>query len=172
MKINLILLFLIIAGSVAAQNSITIEGYIFSEDSLPAGNAYLINYHSSKISVADKDGYFKISAQEGDSLMINHISLYPKVVYADSIYAGANKIYVPYRTYILKAIASRNYEKEMENMKETMQQTKREINNMQVLNPSHFESEGNPYNPDKPNPGLTIPILQLGKKNKKKVPSE
>ena len=120
----------------------------------------------------NKDGYFKINVQEGDSLMINHVSLYPTVVHADSIFAGHNKLYIPYRTYILKAVLSRNYEKEMENMEKSTKQMKKEVNNVKVENPRHFESDGNPYNPDKTNPGLTIPLFQIGKKNKKKPPEE
>ena len=172
LKIKILFLFLIIAGSIKAQNSVTIEGYIFSDDSLIAANAYLINYSTGKISAANVEGYFKLSVQRGDSLMINHISLLPKVIHTDSLHDGVNMIYVPYRTHLIRAINSRDYHKEMQNMQESMKQTKKDINNMQILNPRHFESDGNAYNPDKENPGLTVPLFQIGSKEKKKVPKE
>ena len=168
LKITVVFLFVMITGSITAQNSVTIEGYIFSEDSLPQ-NAYLINYRTSRISAANTNGYFKLSVQRGDSMMVNHISLQAKVIVVDSLEEGINNIYIPYRTYILKAITSRDYHKEMENVQETMRETKKEISNMQVLNPRQFESDGNTYDPDKTNPGITMPLFQIGSKGKKEV---
>lgn len=150
------------------DNSITLEGYIFSEDSVPAENAHLINYRDSKIATTDNKGFFRINVQWGDSLMINHLSLLPKIVYATDLLRGDNHIYVPYRTYILKAISSRNYEKDKKNVEESMKQTKKDIQKQIIVKP-YQRTMDNPYDDDKQNPGITIPLIQIGTPEKKRI---
>ena len=147
-----------------------LEGYIFTEDSLPVENAHLINYRTSRIVTTNNKGFFRTSLQQGDSLMVNHVSLTPMIIYTGTKMKNeAIKIYIPYRTYVLKAISSGNYEKEKENVEESMKQVKKDIENQIIVKP-YLRSTGNPYDNDKLNPGITIPILQIGSKEKKKTP--
>ncbi len=146
------------------------EGYIFTEDSVPAENAHLINYRTSKIVTTDSKGYFRTSLQQGDSLMVNHVSLTPMIIYTGTKMKNeAIKIYIPYRTYVLKAISSGNYEKERENVEESMKQVKKDIESQIIVKP-YLRTNENPYDNEKLNPGITIPILQIGSKEKKKNP--
>lgn len=172
MRILLLLALLFFSVTMFAQDSkgknMILEGYIFTEDSLPAENAHLINYRTSKIITTNGEGYFRVNLQQGDSIMINHISLAPKVIYTEKMSNnGFVKIYVPYRTYILKAISSGKYEKEKKNVEESMKQVKKDVDN-QIIIKNYLRSTDNPYDNDKQNPGITIPILQLGTPEKKK----
>ena len=152
------------------KNMFQLEGYIFSEDSVPAENAHLINYRTSKIVTTDSKGFFRTSLQQGDSLMVNHVSLTPMIIYTGTKMKNeAIRIYVPYRTYVLKAISSGNYEKEKEHVEESMKQVKRDIESQIIVKP-YLRTNENPYDNDKLNPGITIPILQIGSKEKKKTP--
>lgn len=173
MRILLLLTFLFCSTHPFAQSTrtknIILEGYIFTEDSLPVENAHLINYRTSRIVTTNKEGYFRVNILQGDSLMINHVSLTPKIVYSgEKTENEIIKIYIPYRTYILKAISSGNYEKERENVEESMKQVKKDIENQIIVKPYHRTNE-NPYDNDKQNPGITIPIIQLGTPEKKKT---
>jgi len=172
MRILLLLALLFFSVTIFAQDSngknMILEGYVFTEDSLPAENAHLINYRTSKIITTNGEGYFRVNLQQGDSIMINHISLAPRVIYTEKMSNnGFVKIYVPYRTYILKAISSGNYEKERKNVDESMKQVKKDIDN-QIIIKNYLRSNDNPYDNDKQNPGITIPIIQLGPSEKKR----
>lgn len=176
MRILLSLALLFGFASVFGQDpetkSIVLEGYIFSEDSVPVENAHLINYRTSKIVTTNKDGYFRVGIHTGDSLMVNHLSLTPKVLYTDKSRKNEKiSVYIPYRTYIIKAISSGNYEKETKNMEESMKQVRKDKDNQIVVKPYHRTME-NPYDNDKQNPGITIPILQLGAPDKKKTDTD
>lgn len=153
------------------KKDMVLEGHIFSEDSLPAENAHLINYRTSRIVTTDSDGYFRTVLQPGDSLMVNHVSLTPHIIYTRPGIKGLVKLYIPYRTYVLKAISSGNYEKEKKNVAESMKQVKKDIDNQIIIKPYHRTNE-NPYDNDKINPGVTIPLLQLGSPEKKKPPTD
>ncbi len=112
-----------------AQNkeggTILFRGYIYSEDSVPMADAYLINYHDLKIIVTDSTGYFSTYLRAGDSLMINHLSLAPKVVYANSLKAAENKIYVPFRTQMISLVFINEVKYKME-----MKYAEKNINNL------------------------------------------
>jgi len=148
------------------QDNILFQGYVFSEDSVPVEDAFLINYRTSKIVTTDKNGYFKTSLLQGDSLMINHLTLSPKVIYAEKADSETINVYVPYRTYILKAISSGNYEKEKKNIEESMKQVKKDIDKQILIKQSQRTSNENPYDDDVQNPGITIPIIHLDKPKK------
>ncbi len=169
----LLLPFLFISLISVAQNqqqpkeNVILQGYLFTEDSVPVENAFLINYRTSKIITTDQKGYFRSFVAEGDSLMINHVSLAPKVLYVESSKPGLEKIYVPYRTYILKAISTGNYEKERENVDENMKEVKKEINQQILIKQTQRTSNVNPYDNEEQNPGITIPIIHLSKPDKK-----
>ncbi len=87
------------------KDIILFQGYILAEDSLPVENAYLINYRNLKINATDSTGYFSTFLQEGDSLMINHLSLKPKVIHANKNKATDNKIYIPIRMHMIKLVS-------------------------------------------------------------------
>ncbi len=150
-----------------------LEGYIFTEDSVPAENTYLINYRTSKIVTTNSKGFFRMNLQRGDSVMTNHVSLTPKVIYTESVKPNeVIKVYIPYRTYVLKAIQSGKYEKEKKNVEESMKQVKKDIQKQPIIKPYLRSTTENPYDNDDQNPGITIPLLQIGSKEKKKTEIE
>jgi hypothetical protein len=108
-SIPFFLFYLSLPFSLLAQNSkeriIVFRGYVFYEDSVPVRDVHLINYRTLKIIVTDSTGYFATYLYEGDSLMINHLSLVPKVIHANAKPAAENKIYVPLRTRMLNEIS-------------------------------------------------------------------
>jgi|GEM_PF-3223536 len=176
MRALLLLTLIFFSGSVFAQEpakkEILLEGYIFSEDSLPAENAHLINYRTARIVTTNDQGFFRTSLRQGDSLMVNHVALTPMIIYTGkSTKSETIKIYVPYRTYVLKAISSGNYEKDRENVEESMKEIKKDAHNQIIVKPYHRTTE-NPYDNDEINPGITIPLFQIGSKEKKKLPPE
>ncbi len=109
-----IALFLTIIGTakIEAQDSTKVfEGYIYAEDSLPVENAYVINYRTQKIVMTDENGYFHTPMLEGDSLMVNHISLSPTVIHANNGPAFLNVYIVDFRVYTLKTCVLRSQDK-------------------------------------------------------------
>ncbi len=92
---------------VAQDSDKLFEGYVYFEDSIPVENAYIINYRNQKIVTTDSLGYFKTSYIEGDSLMINHISLSPRVVYSNLNSARENTYYIDYKIYTLQTCVMR-----------------------------------------------------------------
>lgn len=112
--INFIVLILCLISSTnsKAQDSTKIfEGYIYAEDSLPVENAYVINYRTQKIVMTDENGYFHTPMQVGDSLMINHVSLSPTVIHANTGPAFLNVFVVDFKMYTLKTCVLRSQEK-------------------------------------------------------------
>jgi len=87
------------------KDIILFQGYILAEDSLPVENAYLINYRNLKINATDSTGHFSTFLQEGDSLMINHLSLQPKVIHVNKNKATDNKIYIPVRMHMINLVS-------------------------------------------------------------------
>jgi len=64
MKILFIIQLLFLSCIVYAQQpqkgkNILFQGYIFSDDSIPIENAFIINYRTSKIITTNESGYFK-----------------------------------------------------------------------------------------------------------------
>ncbi len=104
-NVVVLLMFIFVCEFSNAQdnNKVLFEGYIFSEDSLPVENAYVINYSNQKIVTTDSLGYFKTPFNEGDSLMINHISLNPLVVHANRNISIDNRYYIDYKIYTLES---------------------------------------------------------------------
>lgn len=85
------IIFVLISGSSWAQH-FNFSGYVLNEDSLPVENAVLINYRTVRAFTTDQDGFFCLSALEGDSFKINHISYAHKVVLSNPFPADSNKI--------------------------------------------------------------------------------
>ncbi|MGE4586466.1 MAG: hypothetical protein AB7D05_03905 [Mangrovibacterium sp.] len=109
MKLLFLPVFFLSVYGLTAQDAeselVAFRGYIFSEDSLPVENAHLINYRTLKIIVTDSAGYFNTYLQDGDSLMVNHLSLEPKILHAKPGRAGENRIYVAYRTHLINLVS-------------------------------------------------------------------
>jgi len=171
MKILFILQFIFLSCFVYAQQpqkekNILYQGYIFSDDSIPVENAFIINYRTSKIITTNESGYFKTLVHNGDSLMINHVSLAPKVLYFNSNISETVKVYVPYRTYLLKVIHKGEYEKQKKNIEKNTKIVKKDILNQIYIKNIHRSGNVNPYNDDVNNPGIIVPILQLNKVKK------
>lgn len=106
-KLLVIAIFAFVSSQIFSQNNtiinhtIIFEGYLFSEDSIPMENAHIINYRTAGIVVSSKTGYFRFEVEEGDSLMINHISLTPTVIHANDNYKEENNYYIPYKLYTI-----------------------------------------------------------------------
>jgi len=171
MKILFIIQLLFLSCIVYAQQpqkgkNILFQGYIFSDDSIPIENAFIINYRTSKIITTNESGYFKTLLHKGDSLMINHVSLAPKVLYFNSDVSETIRVYVPYRTYLLKVINKGEYEKQKKNIDKNTKIVKKDILNQIYIKNIHRSGNVNPYNDDDNNPGIIVPILQLNKVKK------
>ncbi|MGD9931444.1 MAG: hypothetical protein AB7U05_15585 [Mangrovibacterium sp.] len=83
---SIIVILLLALGSRAQENksgTIVFEGFLLTEDSIPLENALLINYRTYKMIKTNQLGYFKTSLSEGDSLIINHVSMLPQIVQAN-----------------------------------------------------------------------------------------
>lgn len=157
-----------------AQNTpepiLVFNGYIFSQDSIPVENAYLINYRDTKIVTTDSTGRFKIFVQAGDSLMINHISLSPMVIHAKKGKAKNNIFYVDFRDYTLRTVVTRSFDRDYYNFEKNIKKLYRDLEKLGLRNPNQVRrSSANPYNPDGFNPGVTLnlgEIIRLVKKKK------
>jgi len=142
-------------------NLVEFEGYLLIEDSIPVENAFLINYRTMKIVATDSTGYFKTYAAAGDSLMINHLSLDPKVIHVPAIPPQKQKIRVEYRTYMIQPVVSNFYRYQMNNFEKNMKKMYAELSAL-GYHPNRSKSVRlNPYNPDETDPGLTISLSDL-----------
>ncbi len=136
--------FLSLPLSLVAQNQqgniIVFKGYVFSEDSLPVENAYLINYRTLKIIITDSTGYFNTYLQEGDSLMINHISLVPKVIHANKNRADENKIYIPFRIRMINLVSVNEvrYKMEMKYAEKNINRLYKELEELGLRDPTRM----------------------------------
>mgnify|MGYP000997821240 CR=1 FL=1 len=164
---------ILFTSAVDAQNksdsTFIFRGYIFSEDSVPVESAHLINYRNTKIVTTNSTGYFSVSVQKGDSLMINHLSMQPLVIHSNKKEAVSNIFYVTYRSYQIQTIFS-NYNIEQYYFEQNI---KRIRQSLQQSGLQHIKSprgsDNNPYNPDKTSLGLTTTpgdIFKLFKKKK------
>lgn len=160
---QLIFLLLILGGalhSVSAQTgtakTFTYDGYILSQDSLPLEGAFLINYRNSKIVASDHSGYFKMVVEEGDSLMINHVSMSPVVVKVVPTYIQKARIYVSYRTYTINPITTYDEKKQLDNLNQSVEQLNKNLKEQILVDPTKRTGNDNTYNENVTNPGATI----------------
>ncbi|MFV0376140.1 MAG: hypothetical protein ACK5JD_02425 [Mangrovibacterium sp.] len=160
---QLIFLLLVCCGatfSASAQSGITktftFDGYILSQDSLPLEGAFLINYRNSKMVASDHAGYFKMVVEEGDSLMINHVSMSPVVVKVVPTYIKKAHIYVNYRTYTINPITTYDEKKQLNNLDQSMEQLNKNLKEQIIVDPTKRTGNENTYNENVNNPGATI----------------
>ena len=71
-QLNLLIAFLLIANIYAQDNRILVKGMVLG-DSLPIENVHIINISSNRGSLSNKNGEFKISVKENDTLMFSDI---------------------------------------------------------------------------------------------------
>ncbi|WP_372773298.1 hypothetical protein [Mangrovibacterium sp.] len=141
--------------------TVVFEGFLMLEDSIPIENAYLINYRTMKIVATNSKGYFKTTAQIGDSLMINHLTLMPKVVHVPEQSKAIDTIGVDYRTYMIEPVVSNSYAIQMKYFEKNMQSMYRQLEKL-GYHPNISKSVRiPPYNPDEYDPGLTIRLGDL-----------
>lgn len=151
------------------DNLFLFRGYIFSEDSVPVENAYLINYRTTKIVATESNGRFSVYVREDDSLMINHLSLQPLVIRPLKGTDSFPVFYVAHRIYEIKTVTSTSLEYYY--FKQNVLKIRQNLNRAGLQHTkSPRGSDNNPYNPDKTSLGLTTTpgdIIQLFKKKKK-----
>lgn len=157
-----------IASAVTAQDrndsTFLFSGYIFSEDSVPVENAYLINYRTTKITATDSTGRFAVFVQKNDSLMINHLTLQPRVIHPDKKEASLSVFYVPHRRYQITTVSSAANRIDQRNFEKNVQLIRMSLANAGLKNiKSPRGSINNPYNPDKTSEGLTVTLEDLFK---------
>jgi hypothetical protein len=156
----LFLLGLMVHAQSTNDSIFVFVGHIFSQDSVPVENAHLINYRNTKIVTTDSTGRFSMFAQRRDSLMINHLSLQPKVIHVKRGKAASNHFYVNYRIYQLPTIASSNYDRDYHHFEQNMKKLYADLERLGLRNPNYVprRSTENPYNPDKTSLGLTTTL--------------
>ncbi len=164
---------ILIASAVAAQDksdsTFIFSGYIFSEDSVPIENAYLINYRNTKIVTTDSTGRFSVSVHQDDSLMINHLSVLPLVIHPKRGEADSNIFYAKHRRYQIKTVSSKAYNTDQLNFEKNVQKIQMSLAGAGLKNiKSPRGSINNPYNPDKTSEGLTVTLEDLFKLFRKK----
>ncbi|WP_372773299.1 hypothetical protein [Mangrovibacterium sp.] len=168
-----ILIAIVSAVSGYSQNNQTktfvFDGYVLTQDSLPLEGAFLINYRNSKIVACDHSGYFKMVVEAGDSLMVNHVSMAPKVVSVTPTYLQKARIFVNYRTYMINPITSYDEEKLKSNVDQSMDQLNKDIKEQILVDPTKRTGNDNTYDEDIQNPGATIIRFtpNISKKDKK-----
>lgn len=162
MKQLILLLFIGCSAmfSASAQSGMTktftFDGYVLSQDSIPLEGAFLINYRNSKIVASDHSGYFKMVVEEGDSLMINHVSMSPVVVRVTPTYIQKARIYVNYRTYTINPITTYDEKKQLDNLGQSMEQLNQNLKEQIIVDPTKRTGNDNTYNENVTNPGATI----------------
>jgi len=154
----LVLLFLSAAsfGQISSEKTFVFDGYVMTPDSMPLDGAYIINYRNSKIVATDHSGYFKMVVEKGDSVMINHLSMAPKVVKVRQTYIDKVRIIVDFRTYMVNPITTYDEEKKRSNLEKNMQQLNQDMKEQIIVDPTKRTGNDNTYNEATYNPGATI----------------
>ena len=141
--------------------------YLFSEDSVPVENAHLINYRTTKITTTDQYGHFRTWVKDDDSLMINHISLAPKVIHAKRT-KHLNLIYVPNRTYHIQSVSNMDFKRKRAYALRNMQLINDKLSTIQFRDTAPKTMNVNPYDDEKISQGINLKgFLQLFKKRKR-----
>lgn len=158
----------LLAQEPETRKVVMFQGYLMAEDSIPIENAYLINYRSMKVVTTDSTGYFRTWAEEGDSLMVNHLTLQPKVIHVNENPKLQNRIRVDYRVYSIKPVVTNEYALQMKYFEKNMKILYAQLENLGYHPNISRSMRLSPYNPDEPDPGLTIRLGDLFSLFKKK----
>jgi len=163
------------SGQTPQGKSFIFDGYVMTPDSMPVEGAFLINYRNSKIVATDHSGYFKMMVEANDSVMVNHVSMSPKVVDVHPTYIDKAKIIVEYRTYMVNPITTYDEEKQRSNLEQSMDQLNQDIQQQIIVDPTKRTGNANTYNDNVSNPGATIirvtPTVSKKDKQEKREPN-
>ncbi len=170
MRILLLIILLGITTTCFAQETkkdkLMFEGYLFSEDSVPIENAFLVNFRTSKIVTTNKLGFFRISLESSDSVMITHLSQNPLVIYAKNLKRNENIIYITNRSYLLNPVPTSTKVNEQQYIDENMDRIKEKSEEPSLEDIKSQSGNVNPYDTEEDNPGATI--LKIKNKTSKK----
>jgi hypothetical protein len=151
------------------------DGYVMTQDSVPVEGAFLINYRNSKIVASDHSGYFKMVVEPNDSVMVNHVSMSPKIVKVHPTYIDKARIVVEYRTYMVNPITTYDEEKQRSNLEQSMEQLNEDIQKQIIVDPAKRTGNDNTYNDNVSNPGATVirisPTISKKDKMEKRDPN-
>ena len=150
------------------KKTVVFEGYLMLEDTIPVENAYLINYRTLKVVATDSTGFFRTYAEEDDSLMINHLTIAPKVVHANNQPKSENTIRVEFRHYMIEPVISNSYQFQMANFEKNIKLMYAQLQKLGYHSNISKSIRINPYDPDELDPGLTVRLNDLFRFLKKK----
>ncbi|HKJ41257.1 MAG TPA: hypothetical protein VKA27_04145 [Sunxiuqinia sp.] len=158
----LILLVIAVVAQDRADSITAFHGYILTEDSVPVENAYLINYRTTKIITTDSTGYFNTYLHPGDSLMINHLTLKPKVIHANADKVSSNRFYVAYRRYQIPTVATKTFNRDEYYCQKNIRKIYADLERLGVRHVRPLRiGNGNIYDPDRVSPGVGISLSDL-----------
>lgn len=149
-------IIILAASAQLVPKTFVFDGYLLTPDSSALEGAFVINYRDSKTVASDHSGYFKIVVQEGDSVMVNHVSMAPKVVKVYPTYIRKARIYVEYRIYNINPITTYDERKQLDNVNQSVEQIKKDIKEQILVDPNKRTGNDNTYNESTANPGATI----------------
>lgn len=120
--LSILYLFVLSVASCLGQESnayIRLQGTVFSADSIPVENAYLISYKTLRAYASNKNGQFDILVAVNDSLKINHLSFKPVVIIV-SKYSSPLKLFLEFQENIIDEVSIKYRNADVEHLKSNM----------------------------------------------------
>jgi hypothetical protein len=113
--------------------------------------------------------------EPNDSVMVNHVSMSPKIVKVHPTYIDKARIVVEYRTYMVNPITTYDEEKQRSNLEQSMEQLNEDIQKQIIVDPAKRTGNDNTYNDNVSNPGATVirisPTISKKDKMEKRDPN-
>jgi hypothetical protein len=103
---------------------IVFSGQLFSPDSIPAENVYLISYTNLRAYATDKNGNFTISASLSDSFKVHHVS-YESIILKPK--TSKQLICLAYRENALAEVTIKHIDRDLQNMNHNMELIKLQL---------------------------------------------
>lgn len=143
--IKLLLLSILVLLScklASAQNKAIkkFKGKLVNELGKPVSDAYIINYRNYHGVTSKSDGSFGIYTQEGDSMVVSHISYKRQIIHAADTDSTFVLTIAPFE---ISPIIIQNRDIQMEYFKKNMKRMKLQLNRM--LNPNWSDGKGDSY---------------------------
>jgi hypothetical protein len=91
---------------------IRFQGNVFSPDSLPVENAYLVSFTTLRAYATDEKGHFDILVSSDDSLKINHLSFKPVVLVVANC-TSPLMLYLEFQDMPIKEVSVKNSSREL-----------------------------------------------------------
>lgn len=107
---------------------IRVQGFVYSPDSIPVENAYLISYQTLRAYATDKNGKFDILIADNDSLKVSHLSYSPTVIRAKD-YKEPLKLYMQYELNNIDEVSIRLKNTDQINLEANMDGMLKELQN-------------------------------------------